>query len=225
MISKRKWQIVSSLVLAGLVICLAIFVAHESSKQVNIQAEKNGDRETRTPASIGRVFDFSNLQGSALETAAKQRLLSSLVIAKDNSDAVVEMGNYVLTNENSEKDFACGFYDQVEVDFDAEGVAVSGDIPHITVQTGCAVANNINSFVPIRIPIAKLKAAPPSDSVYEFYNANVPLKVQMSNSPPDWPGQWVLTDVKLTSSQNPSRILHLQSSDIKAANGSMKMNW
>jgi hypothetical protein len=113
----------------------------------------------------------------------------------------------------------------VTIEFDAEGVAVSGDKPHITVQSGCQVATNINAMEPIHIPIQKLKAQPPSETQYSFYDSNNPMKITMANPPSEWPGQWVLTDLKLTNSQVPSRILHIQAEDIRASSGKIIMNW
>jgi hypothetical protein len=225
MTMKKRWQIVSTFVLACLTVMLAVFIAHESSKVENNQIGQRETGRSRAPASIEHVFDYSNLQGTALEYAAKQRLLSSIVVAKDGDDAVVQLGNYVLSNDSQEKDFACGYYDQVTLEFDAEGVAVSGEKPHIVVQAGCEVGDNINSFVPIRIPVSKLKTNAPMESEYQFFQGKTPLKIQMTSPPPQWPGQWVLTDLKLTNSQNPSRILHVEAGDIRSSTGSIKMNW
>ena len=222
-LKKRKWQVLSSVFLAGLVVCLSFFVAKEAYKQE--RRGRRGIASTRGPASIQKVFDFSSLQGSALEYAAKQRLAYSISVAKSDQESVIEVGNFVLSNDSNQKDFACGYYDQVTLEFDAEGIAVSGEKPHLTVQTGCDVADNINNLEPIHVPVQKLKAQAPGESEYKFYDAKRPMTVQMVNSATEWPSQWVMTDLRFTNSQFPSRTLHLGSDEIRAGSGKVLMNW
>jgi hypothetical protein len=131
-----------------------------------------------------------------------------------------------LLNENNQKDFACGYYDKVTLTFEAEGVAVSGEKPTLTVQTGCGVGANINAMSPIHIPLNKLMAEKPGNSEYKFFDEQTPISITSSNPPPDWPKTWVLSEVKLSNTQNSSRVLHLTRDDLRQENSKpILMKW
>lgn len=178
---------------------------------------------SRSPASIQKVFDYSYLEGDALKTAVNQRVVNSMNINKTESDDVeIQMGNFVLKDDHNEKDFACGYYDQVALTFEAEGVSVDGEKPTLVVESGCEIGGDVNTLTPIKLPVHQLKAQKPGNTDYKFFNAKSPVTVHSSNPAADWPDTWVLTDVKLTNSQVYSRVLHIRSGDILSK---PMMNW
>jgi hypothetical protein len=177
---------------------------------------------TRNPASIQKVFDYSYLGGDSLLQAAKERLGNSVQISlsSDKTEAIIELGNFVLMDDKNQKDFACGFYDKVALSFEAQGVAVDGQKPQLVVEAKCEVAENINALVPIHVPLSKIKTEKPSDTEFKFYQSKTPLTVRLQNAPGTWPKHWVLNGIKLTHSQFTSRIL-----SVDTFKQNISMNW
>jgi hypothetical protein len=183
---------------------------------------------TRGPASIQKVFDFSYLEGSALQAAAKDRLSSSISItmSEDKAKALITVGNFALKGELDQRDFACGFYDRLTLTFEAEGVSVDGEKPTLIISSGCEVGSNINYLEPISIPVTKLTQQTPSNTEFKFFDSRLPLAIKLVESPPEWPKKWVLRDLTLTHSKLTSRILNLSTSDLSSSrNHTISMNW
>lgn len=59
---------------------------------------------SRDPAAIKRVYDFSNLQGSALSIATKQRLISGAKVLYEDSSVGIELGHFVVKGGEGEKE-------------------------------------------------------------------------------------------------------------------------
>lgn len=182
----------------------------------------------RSPAAIQKVFDFSSLEGAALQSAAKKRLLSGLDIEtrRQEGEVIIEMGNFVLLNEKNEKDFACGFYDRFTLSFEAEGVSGSGEKPTLAIEARCEVGENINFMVPVRIPFAKILGEDPGNAEYKFFDGPSPVTVRFSNTASAWPKRWVLRNIKMVHSRASSRVLLVQATDLVP--GTLRplgMNW
>jgi hypothetical protein len=191
-------------------------------------ASNTFNSESRSPASIQKVFDFSYLQGSALLSAAKDRLSSSIFIvtSDDKSHVTITLGNYVLKSDSSQRDFACGFYDRLTFLFEAEGMSVDGEKPTLSIESGCEVGSNINFLNPITVPIAKLKSEAPTNTEFKFFDSRTPTKIQLSANLQSWPTKWVLTEVKMTHSTFSTRVLDLKPSDWNSdGNHMITMNW
>ena len=182
---------------------------------------------TRGPASIEKVFDFSYLEGDALLVAARDRVASSLVVSSsdDKTSVTLNFGNFVTINERKEREFACGFYDQIVFAFEADGVSVNGEKPLLVIQSGCEVGANLNELLPIRLSVSKLTSQPSNNSELKFFENRQPLTVQLSNASPEWPKKWILIDLKLSNSKISSRILHISSDEWRRKGRDLSMNW
>lgn len=172
----------------------------------------------RGPSSIQKVFDYSSLVGNALEAAAQARLSNSVSVINSKDEVALLMGNFVLMNEENEKQFACGYYDKLNFVFEAQGVSVGGESPILTVVAECDVATNINMMNPIKLPLAELKKQKPSNTEFKFFDSGKSLTLSLSHSPASWPTQWVLKSVKMTNSKFLSRLLVVPTRQIS-------MNW
>lgn len=181
---------------------------------------------SRVPASIEPVFDFSTLEGKALNNKARERLLGSLEVNKssDKNTIVIEVGNFVLRNEQGDKDFACGYYDQVSLTFEAEGMAIDGERPKLTVQRSCEVGVNINQMVPIRIPLDKLLVEKPGETEFKFYDEGLPISIGLKHSPGTWPRNWTLVGLKLSHSKERSRQMTFDFNEGNSRN-TVAMEW
>ncbi len=169
----------------------------------------------RTPASIEKPFDFSYLQGDALKVASQKRLFESIAIELDRKKevATISMGNFVVVNEVHQKDFACGFFSHLSLEFEADGVSVNGEKPKMILETICEIGDNINALAPIHLPISKMNQLKPTNSELKFFEGKFPLTVRFQGMPPQWPKFWVLREVKMTNPKFAPRTLSVRASD------------
>ncbi len=169
---------------------------------------------SREPSSIQRVYDYSDLKGNALAMAAKDRLVNSINIKNKNDELSIAMGNFVLLNDDKEKDFACGYYDRLSFVFEASGVIVEGERPTLTVDSSCELGANINEMVPVKISLNSLKNQKPSDTEYKFFADGRAVSVTVNHSPSAWPTEWILKNVKLTHSKISSRFIQVPTFEV-----------
>ena len=178
----------------------------------------------RNPSSIQKVYDYSDLVGSALQTAAKQRLVDTIQLSAKGGDIYIQMGNFVLMNDSRQKDFACGYYNKMSFEFEADGVLVEGEKPLLTIETGCDVASNINFMAPFKIPVSSLKAQKPSQTDYKFFDQGHSTTISLNHSPTSWPTVWNLKNIKMSHNSISSRLLRVPT--LEAAQGSkISMKW
>lgn len=197
------------------VAALVTFIVHETSKEVNLW-HTTSISKGRNPASISGAYDFSGFQGESLQAAAKQRILDGLNINKDVQSNSVQLGNFVLLNDQNQKDFVCGLYNHITLSFEAEGVAVSGEKPTLIIDAPCVVGADINNLAPIKIPYQQIKAQNPhSHDMSLQQDGGGLLHIQSGNNSDSWPSQWSLTQINLTQDSVPSRILNINQQDIK----------
>jgi hypothetical protein len=151
---------------------------------------------SRDPAAIKKNYDFSHLEGSALNYAAKQRLLDGVKLVQDNKDIGVELGHFVIRGEDGEKAFACQRYSKVVMAFEGDGVAVGGELPKMEVEGTCEISSDINSIAAVWIPVSKILGEPVADGEFDYREGH-PAKLKFSNVSDQWPKTWMLRSVKL----------------------------
>ena len=217
----------SSFLLGAFVAALVTFIIHETRKDVVALRTTTTVSKGRNPATIGKAYDFRALQGDTLNQAAKQRILGGLDIQKDLQSNSIQLGNFVLLNDQNQKDFVCGLYNHVTLSFEAEGVAVSGEKPTLIIDAPCTVGGDINNLAPIKIPYQQIKAQnPQSHDMSMEQDGGGLIHIQSDNNSDSWPNQWSLTEINLTQDSVPSRILNINQQDIKGfTNKPVLMNW
>lgn len=159
-------------------------------------------RSARTPAAIRKVYDFSELDGRALNQASKQRLIAGFEVTREADEIGVRLGHFVVAGADGEKVFACDRFDRVVLTFEGEGVAVNGDKPRMDVEGPCEPDQDINRISPLWIPVARITAEPVHDGEQVYENRGHNLRVNFSNVADQWPPQWVLTSVRLKNAGN-----------------------
>ena len=157
-----------------------------------------GPVSSRDPAAIRRMYDFSNLQGSALQTALQHRLVDGARVVANEGKQGVELGHFVVMNDKGEKVFACQKYNKVILSFEADGVAVAGEKPELEVEGPCEMAENINTIAPVWVPLARVLGEPVSDGEFDFKEGQ-PVRLRFKAVADNWPKNWALKSVRLTS--------------------------
>lgn len=171
------------------------FASTNSVQFKNVTAMQN--KNSRDPAAIKRVYDFSDLQGTALDQASKQRLMTGAKILKHAEEIGVELGHFVVRGPGGQKTFACQKYSQISLEFEGDGSAINGEKPKMEVESACEVSQaDINATSPVWIPVGKILGEPVADGEFDF-RENHAVKVRFSNVNQEWPTSWKLKSVRL----------------------------
>lgn len=170
-------------------------------------------KATRDPAAIKRVYDFSNLQGSALAYATKQRLLEGVRAVQKDKDISVELGHFVIRGQDGEKEFACHRFSRVVLAFEGEGVAISGDLPQMEVEGQCEISKDINTMAAVWIPVSRILGEPVADGEFDF-REDRPSKLKFVNVSERWPKIWKLKSVQLIDPSGDYGQVSIQSQEL-----------
>jgi hypothetical protein len=195
---------------AGLYVC--VFSTHLIPDISSV--EMAGTSVSRNPAAIRRTYDFSMLEGSALETAAKNRLLSGLKLIKGQSQIGVELGHFVIKGPGGEKTFACQKFSKIMMTFDGDGTAVNGELPRMEVEGSCEISADINSISPLMIPVARILGEPVGDGEFNFREGNS-ISVRFANVVEQWPVTWQLKGVRLFNEQDSNDQVIISAEEMK----------
>ena len=189
-----------------------------SSEKIPMQLASNSNADytssRRDPASIKHVYDFSQLEGSALNFAAKQRLLEGAKLIHDKNDIGVELGHFVIKGSDGQKSFACQHYSQVVLSFQGEGMAVGGELPKMEVEGGCEISSDINSIAAVWIPVARILGEPVADGEFDFREGH-PSKLKFANVSDQWPKLWQLRSVRLVDPSGSNSEVSIDASELK----------
>jgi hypothetical protein len=158
----------------------------------------------RNPAAIRQVYDFTHLQGSALSMAVKERLVAGIEVEKDNSGYGISLGHFAFSMESGEKVLGCRAYQKVILDFEAEGMAINGEKPTMTLEGKCEYSNDLVKINPLWIPVARIFGERPGDG--EFNDYERPVQLKFNNVADHWPRQWVLTGLTMRGDKGEIRV-------------------
>lgn len=183
------------------------------------------DSRGRDPAAIRRLYDFSGLEGSALESASKKRLLSGARLVPNKDGLKIELGHFVFSDKNGQRDFACNVFDRVELVFLGQGVAVSGEQARLTVTGPCQYKDDVNQISAIEVPLKKLLKETPGD-LDLVYSEFPELHISTEHAIDFWPEEWELIEISLKNSQGSGSSMRVLSEDIRAwYQGPMTVEW
>ena len=166
----------------------------------------------RDPAAInGKYFQLSNLSSSQI----KQQLVHKVKIQ------TLAAGEKTLQLDGFSS-AVCKSYSHIELTFEAEGVAVAGLPPSMTIKAPCLPGQDPANIAAVIIPFGKILSEKPRNA--EFHFDGFLAKFDFKNSSDEWPKTWVLKTVHFKSAINGSKLVQLntndlsQSSDNKADN-------
>ena len=154
----------------------------------------------RDPSAIRQHYDFTNLSGSALEIAMRERIISQIEIVKNENEFGLNLGHFAFKSDNGENLFGCQFFNKVILVFEAEGAAVNGMKPTMEVEGPCQSSEDLTKINALMIPIKKLMGETPVDGDINFNNAQQ-ISMRFLNLPDAWPQIWNFIGVRMNSSQ------------------------
>jgi hypothetical protein len=175
------------------IVGLFVTVSSEKFSQPSLSSMASSSRD---PAAIKRVYDFSSLEGSALNYATKQRLLDGFKVVHSDKDIGLELGHFVMKGKDGAKEFACQKYSKVIMTFAGDGSAHSGELPSMEVEGACEISPDINSIAAIWIPVSRILGEPVADGEFDFREGRT-SKLKFANVADEWPRIWQLRNLKL----------------------------
>lgn len=156
-----------------------------------------GSSQIRNPASLQGKYDLTHLQGEDLIQASKVRVLEGLKVKQKAGSFEIQLGHFIFKNQNEEVKKACDEFSQVELIWQAEGMAVSGEAPQMRMTAACQTSGSLSLLGPLYLPLQKMMESPAQDSVVqlsEYQNQAIELRGLSG----EWPGLWVLRVVSLS---------------------------
>lgn len=146
----------------------------------------------RDPASINsKVFQINNLSSDQIKNQLVQKIkVYPTIDGKKN----IQFSGFSSA--------LCRTYSEIEMEFQAEGVAVAGEIPSMKVTAPCEGGQDPAEMGNIQIPVAKILAEKPKNAEFSFNGYTA--KIELKHAPDEWPTVWVLKAVqfKNASGQN-----------------------
>ncbi len=154
----------------------------------------------RDPAAIRQTYDFTNLNGSALDIALKQKVLGDLEIVKTAGNFGVSFGHFAFSTSDGQKFLGCEYYEKVVAVFESEGTAVNGEKATMEVSAPCKYSDNLAKIKAGLVPIKKIMAEVPQDGEMSF-QGEIPVNIKFQNLSDSWPTQWHMITVRMESPQ------------------------
>lgn len=190
-------KINSHVVILAVMFALGVLVIHGTREKFYKETARVSSRD---PAAIRPSFDFSQMEGSLLASASKERLVSGTRILKKRGSVGVELGHFVLRGPSGQKIFACEEYSTVKLTFEGDGTAIDGQKPVMEVESPCAIsATDVNRISPIWIPATRILGEQVQEGELTF-NEGDEAKVRFSHVYDTWPTAWVLKGIQLSKS-------------------------
>ena len=153
----------------------------------------------RDPAAIdGKVFQISELTSAQIQQQLSQKIKIQTV---NNDQKSLRLEGFSSA--------VCKTYTHIELNFEAEGMAVAGMAPQMTVKGICESGQDPAEMASIIIPLSLILAEKPRNAEFKFDGYNT--KFEFKNSSDEWPRTWVLKTVEFKSESNGNKLVHLSS--------------
>lgn len=138
----------------------------------------------RDPASVNaKVFQLNNLSPDQIKNQLTQKIKVHPTIEGKKS---IQFSGFSSA--------LCKIYSEIEMEFQAEGVAVAGEIPSMKVTSPCEAGQDPSEMANIQLPIAKILAEKPKNAEFSFNGFTA--KIELKHAPDEWPTVWVLKAVQ-----------------------------
>ena len=163
----------------------------------------------REPTAVPRQWDLTLVRQGRLSTQVRQILLENLKLEKkDDKSWKIEIPNFVTKDKFGYRELICEKYNRIALEFQAEGVATSGNRPAMTFEGPChyssePMAKYIQAF---EIPGSIFEREKPEDFNVLVGQENQ-IWVRVTDVPDFWPEEWVLSSVKFFQSEKPDEDL------------------
>jgi hypothetical protein len=131
----RKRSAITFLILLAFPIAITYLNNRMSSTRKIASTEQEAQMDTALASA-----DLSGSNPTAFQKAFKYQLLKDAKVTDFSDGKRLHLGHFFMADQDGAKVSVCQRYPYIELSFSADGVAVSGDIPHTVVQGHCSVA-------------------------------------------------------------------------------------
>ena len=156
--------------------------------------------DNRNPAAVPSIHDLSKLEGSALITAAKDRLILGTKVVRAGSMVGVELGHFLTKNSGGIASSVCDVYGEIEITFEATNMAVSGEAPLMIVRGFCEPSETSEIIEPLMLNFSEVLSKKVIDRKFSSVNGTG-TSVSFKNVSDSWPDAWVVRSVRLHNTQ------------------------
>lgn len=219
----KKLFLLGLVVMIGLGLLIDNSFLRSASRKIASDNSVNGEN---TNSSVSEK-DLSKLDAEEFARAFKYSLINPLSLVRGNGQMGVQLGNFYIKGTDQQKIFVCAKYNYIELVFQADGIAVSGEIPRMVIRGPCTNAQDMNFIQALPIPYQEVLKAPVSQTQFRLpiADSNDSVQINFHYVVEQWPTDWNLVGVRLYSDYS-SEILSLNGYEIIAIRGQpFVLNW
>ena len=153
-------------------------------------------------------YDLSERSGKEFQKFFKYALVQGLLVHRDSISVGLAMGLFQVKNEGGSKVYACEKYPNVELTLQAEGIAVSGNIPTMIVRGPCVPSDDGRRILAFKIPLKDLAKNLRENPIFKVSTGerDENFMISAQHLYTEWPTQWNVVGIKLYNDQE---TLHL----------------
>ena len=137
--------------------------------------------------------DYSDLSGGSLERATIDRLSKELHLTYQTEDINIHLPHFQMQVDGKRGRSACEHFQTVQIKILADGVAVSGERPSLTLRSPCIISEN-NYIQSLQIPMVMFSEIKPSQMATRPVEYNQTL-IFSSSMTEVWPNSWLISEV------------------------------
>lgn len=145
-----------------------------------------------------------------------------------NEIQIIEKKNKIGIKLNAGKDaklsYLCQSHKELELQFQAEGIAYSGEVPILKIRFNC-ILDADGSFKAVWLPIEQIQKEKASDNIELSYYSDVPVSIEITSFFKEWPQHWVLVGANFKDSKSGSYLEITQREVIKELDYPLSMHW
>ena len=137
--------------------------------------------------------DYSDLSGGSFEKATIERLSKELHLTYQAEDINIHLPHFQMQVDGKRSRSACEHFQTIQIKIIADGVAVSGKRPSLTLRSPCIISEN-NYIQSLQIPMAMFSGIKPSQMITRPVEYNQTL-ISSSSMTDFWPDSWLISEV------------------------------
>lgn len=163
----------------------------------------------------GTDFDLSEASPEEFRKAFKYQVLKDVSLRSGEFGPGIRLGLFMMRNSEGNKVFVCDEYPIMDMIFAAEGMALSGEIPHMIVRGPCVADSDQKHIDALPIPFGEILKSSPDK--FEF-KASLPdsrdqVNIYFRNVGDSWPIEWTWVGVKFYG-KNPQDTLQINGYEV-----------
>lgn len=201
-------------ILALLLFAVLPYSAHLLNKKYSPTSRGPASDSALTEAIAAASFDLSETSPEDFKKAFKYQILKDVSVKTMDQSQQLYLGLFLIKNEKGEPVFVCDQYPTLDLIFAADGVAISGEIPHMIVRSPCLVAHDQKHIESYPIPLQRIYQSPLShEFVIESVNSQESGRIYFRGVVERWPQDWNLVGIKLYG-KNPTNVLEINGYEV-----------